>query len=82
MFFKIVKFKQILYESEVFTDDGKFNIVQIPTKILDSNFNIVFYTFKKDEKGQIIEEENYKLSINFIELANNYGNIICERNLS
>jgi len=82
MFFKIVKSKQILYESEVFTDDGKFNIVQIPTKILDTNFNIVFYTFKKDENGQIIEEENNKLSTNFIELANNYGNIICERNLS
>ena len=43
LYFKIQKHNQILYESEAFTDDGKFNIVQIPLYLLNSNFDIIFF---------------------------------------
>ena len=37
-----------IYESEAFTDDGKFNIIQIPIKLLDSDFYISFKNMKKN----------------------------------
>ena len=53
IYFKIVKNKKILYESEVFTDDGKFNIVQIPLKILNSNFSVIFFNYKNEYISKI-----------------------------
>jgi hypothetical protein len=52
LFFVIGKCGNIIYESEVFTDDGKFNIVQIPTNYLESDFDIIFYKFKRDDLGR------------------------------
>ena len=46
IYYQIVKNKYILYESEVFTDDGKFNIVQIPVRLLNSDFIVIFYNNK------------------------------------
>ena len=42
-----------IYESETFTDNGKFNIVQIPVDILNSGFNISFYNYKNHQIGNI-----------------------------
>ena len=77
IFFMIEKNGQKLYESEVFTDDGKFNIVQIPTSILEPNFNIIFYKFKKDKLGRNIMNENTKISTNLNKFIESYGKIIC-----
>ena len=46
LYFQIKKKEDILYESEAFTDDGKFNIVQIPLNILNSDFSILFLDYK------------------------------------
>ena len=62
-----------IYESEVFTDDGKFNIVQIPINILDSDFDIIFYKFKKDKNVKNIGN----VSTNLNKFIETYGNIIC-----
>ena len=43
----------IIYESEAFTDDGKFNIVQIPLKFFKSNFSIFFFNYKNQNLGKI-----------------------------
>ena len=77
IFFMIEKCGQKIYESEVFTDDGKFNIVQIPTSILEPNFNIIFYKFKKDKLGRNIMNENTKISTNLNKFIESYGKIIC-----
>ena len=77
IFFMIEKCGQKIYESEVFTDDGKFNIVQIPTNILEPNFNIIFYKFKKDKLGRNIMNENTKISTNLNKFIESYGKIIC-----
>ena len=53
IYFKIERNKIILYESEVFTDDGKFNIVQIPLKLLNSNFSVIFFNYKKKYLSKI-----------------------------
>ena len=45
-YFTVEKFGKKLFESEVFTDDGKFNVIQIPIKLLDSDFDISFYSCK------------------------------------
>ena len=84
IFFTIEKFGQKIYESEVFTDDGKFNIVQIPTNILNSNFNIIFYSFKKEKLSQnIVIKENAIIQTNLDELVgpNRYGKPIYSKNL-
>ena len=52
LYFQIKKKDYILYESEAFTDDGKFNMVQIPLNILNSYFSILFLNFEK----QIVKE--------------------------
>ena len=52
LYFQIKKKDYILYESEAFTDDGKFNMVQIPLNILNSYFSILFLNFQK----QIVKE--------------------------
>ena len=53
LYFKIEKNNMILYESEAFTDDGKFNIVQIPLTILNSDFSILFFNYKNQNLGRI-----------------------------
>ena len=52
LYFQIKKKDYILYESETFTDDGKFNMIQIPSNILNSYFSILFLNFQK----QIVKE--------------------------
>ena len=42
-----------LYESETYTDNGKFNIVQIPIEDLNNDFNISFYNYKNQQLGII-----------------------------
>ena len=44
---KIDKKMEIIYESETFTDNGKFNIIQIPIKFLKTDFFISFKNMKK-----------------------------------
>ena len=53
IYFQIEKDNIILYESEVFTDDGKFNIVQIPLEILNSDFSVIFFNSKKNYISKI-----------------------------
>ncbi len=53
IYYQIVINKILLYESEVFTDDGKFNIVQIPIELLESGFSIIFFNNKKNKFGKI-----------------------------
>ena len=53
IYYQIIKNKYILYESEVFTDDGKFNIVQIPVRLLNSDFSVIFYNNKNKVLSKI-----------------------------
>ena len=53
IYFKIQKKDMPIYESETFTDDGKFNIVQIPLNILSSNFMVLFFNYKNQNIGTI-----------------------------
>ena len=53
IYYIIEKEGKKLYESETFTDNGKFNIVQIPVDILNSDFNISFYNYKNQQIGSI-----------------------------
>ncbi len=54
IYFQIVKKKnKLLYESEVFTDDGKFNIVQIPIELLENDFSIIFFDHKQKKLSKI-----------------------------
>ena len=73
IFFMVEQNSKPIYESEAFTDDGKFNIVQIPTKYLEPNFNIIFYKMKKDKSGF---KELSKIQTNYIDFTKNPGEII------
>ena len=53
IYFKIERNNNILYESEAFTDDGKFNMVQIPLNVLNSDFTILFFNYKNQNIGKI-----------------------------
>ena len=89
IYFMIMNKNNKLYESEVFTDDGKFNIVQIPIKLLKSNYDydIIFFDYKnqmigKSNKslGHILEQDNklifqYKLSLTDTLNIYNYSSI-------
>ena len=89
IYFMIMNKDSKLYESEVFTDDGKFNIVQIPIKLLKSNYDydIIFFDYKnqmigKSNKslGHILEQDNklifqYKLSLTDTLNIYNYSSI-------
>ena len=57
-------------------------IAQIPTKILEPDFNIIFYSFQKDKFGRNNMFELYKFLTNVTEFDTIYGNPICMRNLS
>ena len=49
LYFAIEQDNKRLYESESFTDDGKFNIVQIPLNIIKENFSILFFNWKNKQ---------------------------------
>ena len=68
--------KTIIYESEAFTDDGKFNIVQIPLWILKSNFSILFFNHKNQNIGTI------DTSINELSDSSKKNKIIFQKRLS
>ena len=51
LYFKIENNNTILYESEAFTDDGKFNLVQIPINIVYSDISINFFNNKNQNLG-------------------------------
>ena len=89
IYFMIMNKNSKLYESEAFTDDGKFNIVQIPIKLLKSNYDydIVFFDYKNQiigkankSLGHILEQGNnlifqYKLSFTDTMNIYNYSSI-------
>ena len=62
-----------IYESEAFTDDGKFNIVQIPKMSLDTDFIISFFNYKNNF-GKIVT--NLK---EFTDPKKKKGIFFCER---
>ena len=76
LYFKIVKKNKILYESETFTDDGKFNMVQIPINILNSDFSIIFFNYKNHNIGKI------DTNVNIITNPKNKKKIIFSKQLS
>ncbi len=49
LYFAIEQDNKRLYESESFTDDGKFNIVQIPLNIIKENFSLLFFNWKNQQ---------------------------------
>ena len=78
LYFVVLKNNQKLYESEAFTDDGKFNMVQIPINLLQDNFSILFFNWRnqnlcnittsveeltdKNKKGQIFFTKQVSLT--------------------
>ena len=53
IYFTVEQDKKKLYESETYTDDGKFNMVQIPLNILKQEFSIGFYSWKNKCIGEL-----------------------------
>ena len=49
LYFIVEKNNEKLYESETFTDDGKFNMAQIPCQILNDNFSIAFLNWRNQK---------------------------------
>ena len=76
LYFKIVKNNKILYESEAFTDDGKFNFVQIPLAILNSDFSILFFNYKDQNLGK------FNTSVSQITHPNERNKLIFQQRLS
>ena len=79
IYFLIAKNNTKLYESEVFTDDGKFNIVQIPLYLLKLDYDIRFFNYKNQEIGHantnlsnLIKPENKEKLIFQKKLPQNY----------
>ena len=60
IYFEVKKNDTKLYESETYTDDGKFNIVQIPKDLFNANqqIEIIFYNHKKHKIGTIFKDIN------------------------
>ena len=58
LYFKIKKNNSILYESESYTDDGKFNMAQVPLKFFDSDFSILFFNYKNKMVGEVVTNAN------------------------
>ena len=69
-----------IYESEAFTDNGRFNIIQIPIEVLKTDFNIYFCS-SKNTFGTIptnlkdFTDPNKKGEIFFIRRLSNNHNI-------
>ena len=76
IYFKVEQDQQKLYESEAFTDDGKFNIVQIPLYILKDKISISFYNYKNNNIGLLNK------TIEDLTDKNNYGKIFFSKQLS
>jgi hypothetical protein len=74
MYYQIVKNNYLLYESEAFTDDGKFNIVQIPVKLLNTDFSIIFY----NNKNNILT----KIDTNVQKMADTKGKMFYKKQIS
>ena len=76
LYFKIENNNMILYESEAFTDDGKFNIVQIPLTILNSDFSILLFNFKDQNIGR------FNTTVSQITHPNEKNKLIFQQRLS
>ena len=65
VYYKIINNnKKLLYESELFTDEGKFYVVQIPLIDLNSNFSISFFYYKKKILNNINTTADYLVEEN------------------
>ena len=53
LYFVVEQENKMLYESESFTDDGKFNMVQIPLNLINQKFSISFFNWKNQELSTI-----------------------------
>jgi len=58
IYFTVEQDENRLYESETYTDDGKFNMVQIPLNILKPEFIIAFYSWKNKNIGKLKTNAN------------------------
>ena len=76
LYFAVEKDNKRLYESESFTDDGKFNIIQIPIDKLNNNFSILFLNWKNQNICSI------KTSINELTDKNKNGQIFFSKQIS
>ena len=76
IYFKIEKNNYLLYESEAYTDDGKFNIVQIPLNIINSDFIIYFFNYKNQNLASV------KTNVNQITHKNFQNKLLFQKRLS
>ena len=76
IYFAVEKDNQRIYESESFTDDGKFNMVQIPTNILEGQFSILFFNWRNQNIG------NIRTSIDELTDSSKKGRIFFTKQLS
>ena len=53
LYFVVEQENKMLYESESFTDDGKFNMVQIPLNLINQKFSISFFDWKNQKLSTI-----------------------------
>ena len=53
LYFVVEQDNKMLYESESFTDDGKFNMVQIPLNLINQKFSISFFNWKNQKLSSI-----------------------------
>ena len=74
LYFQIKKNDYLLYESEAFTDDGNFNMVQIPLNILNSYFSILFLNYQ----NKIVKE----IQTNAKEITNSKDKLLLKFKLS
>jgi len=76
IYFTVEQDKKRLYESETYTDDGKFNMVQIPLNILKQEFSIAFYNWKNKCIGEL------KTNVDDLSDQNKNGNIFFTKQIS
>lgn len=76
IYFTVEQDKKRLYESETYTDDGKFNMVQIPLNILKQEFSIGFYSWKNKCIGEL------KTNADDLSDQNKNGNIFFTKQIS
>lgn len=76
IYFTVEQDKKRLYESETYTDDGKFNMVQIPLNILKPEFFIAFYNWKNKCIGEL------KTNVNELVDENKNGKIFFIKQIS
>ena len=76
IYFTVSQDKKRLYESETYTDDGKFNMIQIPLNILKQEFFIGFYNWKNKCIGEL------KTNVNDLSDQNKNGKIFFTKQIS